>query len=146
MYDRNRYLENKEKHKKYYQENKDLISIRSKKYYAKNKTKILKYNREYAKKNPDVKLNIMKKHFKKYGKILNMTSTGYNSALIGWSNTVKKRDKTCKICNNVDLPLPLIPIMAIDSFFSNSMFTSEKSSYSNVCDKFFADSKFIKRL
>lgn len=48
-----------------------------------------------------------------------------------------------KILSRVDFPLPLIPIIAIDSFSCRSNEISEKSSYSNVCDKFFADNKFI---
>lgn len=90
--------------KKYYFENHDKINRQNRSRYQKNKEKYSKISKIYQKKwektNRD---KINKNNLKKIDKLarpLNMTSHQYKHCVQSWSELVRSKHSTCKICGN----------------------------------------------
>jgi len=86
---------------KYYERNEKELREKQRIYRLRNKKKTSEYGKAYKKLHPEVDLKAIIRHFKKFGKLLNMNTWEFSWALMSWSRTIKKLDNNmCKLCSS----------------------------------------------
>jgi len=85
--------------KKYRENNREKLRIKSLEYYYKNIEKMISNSKKWNKDNAEKRLNSYLKHINKLGLYNSMTGIEYHAALYGWAKTIKKKfENKCQVC------------------------------------------------